>query len=549
MSKESEPAHSGSAGRGKIDPIAIADAALGELLGGVLPTFAISLSDNGLIIPSPDGVPVCEGRLVDIGSGMELCVPSEYQRIIDAWQSVCATGLGTAFIHLRADPSELIPLHFIDARHRFGTYLLVFRSRVTLIARDESVQAAFRPRLCVLERDRTGAVVAADNAATTILGWSRAELIGKNTLHLTHPDDRTRVVASWMECLSRPQCEQRGLVRYRHRDGHYLWFETAHDNLLANPAVGRIISQMIDVTDRMEAIEAQRAQAQLLRQITEALPVGILQMDAQRHVVHRNERLGAILGVANATAFDDQFALLRRADREALRAALDALGDDDFMPDIEVVVEHPNGERRCSIGLRKLTAHDGTATGAIACVADVTDSARLRDELKKRATRDKLTQCFNRAAILELLAGTLRAIPAVYHGLAVLFVDLDGFKQINDTYGHAAGDDVLRRAAQRISHGVRPHDVVGRLGGDEFLIVCPDTETPQSARAIALRLDAALSQPITIGGTTITQSSSIGVAWTAQAIDPDALVARADAAMYQAKRAKRGPVVTEASIP
>jgi diguanylate cyclase (GGDEF)-like protein/PAS domain S-box-containing protein len=364
-------------------------------------------------------------------------------------------------------------------------------------------------------------------------------------LHLTHPDERTDVVASWMECLSLPNCEQRGLFRYRHRDGHYVWFETMHVNRLADPAVGRIISQMIDVSDRMEAIEMQRAQAQLLRRLTEALPIGIVQIDAQRRIVHRNERLGALLGIENAATIDEQFARLRECDREAVRAALSALAERDAPGDIEVMLDRSSGER-FSVSIRSLTAEDGTVSGAIACVADITERARMRDELEQRAAFDELTQCRNRATILEKLATLLAAASADFAGLAVLFIDLNGFKQINDTYGHAAGDDLLRCVAQRLLHGVRPADVVGRLGGDEFLVVCPNIDSPELALNIARRLDASVAQPTTIGAQSIVPQASIGVAWSGRPIEAELFVAQADAAMYAAKRENMGPVLSEA---
>jgi diguanylate cyclase (GGDEF)-like protein len=177
------------------------------------------------------------------------------------------------------------------------------------------------------------------------------------------------------------------------------------------------------------------------------------------------------------------------------------------------------------------------------CISDITERVRLREELEVRAKFDMLTRCHNRASILETLEEIMERSKCTKNGVAVVFVDLDDFKAVNDRHGHAAGDEVLRLTAERLLAGVRSGDIVGRLGGDEFLIVCPDVATPEIALSLAQRIGTSLAQTIVLESTAIEPGASIGVAWSDSAVGCDAIAAIADAAMYESKRGARGPVL------
>ena len=121
-------------------------------------------------------------------------------------------------------------------------------------------------------------------------------------------------------------------------------------------------------------------------------------------------------------------------------------------------------------------------------------------------------------------------------GTAVAFIDLDRFKPVNDRFGHAAGDRLLVAVAERLRLTVRGCDRIGRVGGDEFLVICPGVANTAKAIEIGERLAGALNATIDIGAGIVDLRASIGVAWTCEQLDPDALIARADAAMYESKR-------------
>jgi len=164
----------------------------------------------------------------------------------------------------------------------------------------------------------------------------------------------------------------------------------------------------------------------------------------------------------------------------------------------------------------------------------------MREELKRRATFDELTGCYNRASIMLALEANI-ASGQRQAERAVVFVDLDSFKAVNDQHGHAAGDELLSIVAQRLQGVVRDGDMVGRIGGDEFLVVCPDIGGPDQAMGLAERLAGALREELCVATGSIVEQISIGVAWSSgEGADADAIVAQADSAMYESKREGTG---------
>ena len=181
--------------------------------------------------------------------------------------------------------------------------------------------------------------------------------------------------------------------------------------------------------------------------------------------------------------------------------------------------------------------------GAIGCVQDVTDSVVLRQTLEMRAATDDLTGCLNRPAI-EALLNQLLGAAGVDSGVAVAFVDLDRFKAVNDQHGHGSGDQVLVTTGERLRAAVRACDHIGRVGGDEFLVVCPDVDTEEMAAEIGERLASTLNGPVATQRGPVDLRASVGVAWSSDAgCSPADLIRCADEAMYPAKAGERGPVL------
>jgi diguanylate cyclase (GGDEF)-like protein/PAS domain S-box-containing protein len=179
---------------------------------------------------------------------------------------------------------------------------------------------------------------------------------------------------------------------------------------------------------------------------------------------------------------------------------------------------------------------DGKVTASVAVVRDDTERRDAENELVRMALFDPLTGLPNRATLRDRLAHALARGQRRSGTVALLFCDLDEFKQVNDSLGHPAGDEVLRIVAGRLARAVRPADTIGRFGGDEFLVLCEDLPQPEEAVRIAERLQAALRPRLTVAGTDVTVTASIGIAFASHdQVEPDQLVRNADLAMYRAK--------------
>ena len=178
-------------------------------------------------------------------------------------------------------------------------------------------------------------------------------------------------------------------------------------------------------------------------------------------------------------------------------------------------------------------------------VADRTgELAMATRELSRRALHDQLTGLANRTLLWDRLSHRLRLVDRRPASFAVLFLDLDKFKEVNDAWGHAAGDRLLMEAAVRIRDAVRAGDTAARVGGDEFVVLLDEVVSSEQALATAHRLAEVLSAPYEIGGGLQTATASIGVAVGPANFDTaDAVVAAADAAMYDAKRQGAGRCV------
>ncbi|HXW59565.1 MAG TPA: diguanylate cyclase [Solirubrobacteraceae bacterium] len=499
--------------------------------------------ESGLFAEMPDSIKlknhaVLGGRWAIGREGGE-----DREAVFSMWDRVRKQGAGRCLLHPVEYPAELV-FYTLDMRERHGVIfgLFVPTGVISPTAPPPEVEAAPVPRFATVRKDEKSTIVAIDEAITQILGWSAEEIEGRRTLDFIHPEDHPLAIDNWMQMLALPGPGRRVRLRHRTKDGGWVWFELTNHNLLNDPEHSCVISEMVDISDEMATQEELRAREQLLDRLAKTVPVGLFQIDTDRQIVYVNERLREILGIESATTVDEQLATVVPSDRAALEQAFDSVLDDGLDTDTEVKLRLPPGDELhfCTISLRPLSHEDGTISGAIACVADVTDGARMREELKQRATFDELTGCYNRASILRALEANVGS-GRRHADRAVMFLDLDNFKRVNDRYGHAAGDELLRTVAVRLRGALRDEDLVGRIGGDEFLVVCPDIGGPQPAMRLAERLAGALREGVAPASDSIGCQVSVGVVWSSgPEIDADTLVARADRAMYESKRERTG---------
>ena len=206
-----------------------------------------------------------------------------------------------------------------------------------------------------------------------------------------------------------------------------------------------------------------------MSRLSESVPVGLFEIDMAGHVAFTNDRMQSIVGELSASTVPALMSSVVEADKSAFETAIATVLGGQPVDDAEIrfrfrtspSARAADAERVCDVSLRPLTDAAGTVAGAVGCLSDVTDRVQLRQELEVRASVDKLTSCLNRAAALEVLERTTAAPTAPGEGNALIFVDLDDFKSVNDRFGHAAGDRLLAEAAERLRDAARKGDSVG----------------------------------------------------------------------------------------
>jgi diguanylate cyclase (GGDEF)-like protein/PAS domain S-box-containing protein len=510
-----------------------------------------AINANVVTVPMPDSVNLKGHDVMEGHSALDLVIPGHRGLVIDTWEKASKTGIASARVRLAADPERPIMLTFLDARAQHGVFIGAFTTDEQASEQtDEPVipltAPPHTPRFARARKDGLAVLLEIDEAFTQILGWEPEEVVGRRTRDLIHPDDEALAVDNWMNMLASPGPGRRVKLRHQHRDGSWVWIEVTNHNLLDDPEYKCIVAEMVDISEEM-------SREQLLDRLAETLPLGLLQVDSHSRVIYTNDRLHAIVGTQRANTVEEQLSNVVDEDRQVVSEAFTGVLSNGIDSDIEVRVR-PYGERDtdlryCSLNLRALTDASGGVTGAIVCLADVTESARARDELRVRATYDEVTRCYNRASTMAELEAIL-ALDGTDRRPAVIYVDLDDFKDVNDTLGHPAGDEFLRVVAERLHRCVRAEDVVGRIGGDEFLVICPRISAATEAMNTAARLAKSLRHQIHLQIAAMPSSASIGVAWSdGSPTTAETLVAQGDIAMYESKRAGNGePVLFDESM-
>ncbi len=213
---------------------------------------------------------------------------------------------------------------------------------------------------------------------------------------------------------------------------------------------------------------------------------------------------------------------------------------DTVLDGAEGVVQRPDGPELTVLIQRRDLSNDPTVRGVVTTLRDITEERALKRDLAYRASHDEMTGLANSRAWREevLAEGERRRPPG--EGLGVIFIDLDNFKQINDTYGHPVGDQVLAEVAERIRSVLRAGDVAARVGGDEFAVLLRGLSSVEDARAVAQRLAEVLAEPATVESMRAECQASIGLAYTQGPDDVTALVRHADTALYAAKDQGKG---------
>ncbi|QKO23642.1 EAL domain-containing protein [Rhodoferax sp. BAB1] len=460
--------------------------------------------------------------------GEEVWLDVDYQPIHDA------QGLHTGFTLVARDITDTV-----NERVRMQTLLDTLPAGVVL----QSAQ---------------GVVIECNRQAQEMLALPQQKLLGRDRLAEDNMVVRSDLTPYAMadrpsvRTLSSGRGLRGELVGHMRTAGELRWHmvntEPMHD--AAGHLTG-VISCLVDVTQ-------QREQQQLLTLAIESASLGVWQWDIPSGRMDVNDRLLSLFGYQPGQmdlTSDGFLQLIHPDDREGWGWAIRTNLRDSHQPlHWEVRMHHGSGRWMWTLFSGTVVARDGSgrALRMAGICYDINAQKELEEQLRQSARTDSLTRLPNRVELLGRIEASIqRTRQQPGYCFAVLFMDFDRFKQVNDTLGHSVGDELLRQIAKRLEDSLRPGDafvqtsdfsqMAARIGGDEFVVLLDNIRGDLDAQVVAARLLEVLAEPYQIGPHRVSSTASIGIVTTAHmAEDPDSVLRDADIAMYEAKRQGRG---------
>ena len=371
-----------------------------------------------------------------------------------------------------------------------------------------------------------------------ITGYSQAELLALSFQGVTHPDDLARDMHALNKLQSDRMTAYSAEKRYIRKDRSVVWVGVQISFVVDSqglPVYG--ISIIQDISARKRAEQDTAISHQRYRALFEQMSEGILLIDeAMRVVAHNHEAERQLeyssaellrLGVADIELIPDPQAIQRRS------AKVKREGRDDF----ESIYRTGKGRQlHVEVSVKYLDLLDGQRLFQL-LFRDVSEKRHAAHLIEQMAYVDQLTGLANRTLLADRLQQAMAQAQRRSRTLAVAFLDLDGFKRINDQHGHDVGDALLTTLAGRMKDTLRDGDTLARMGGDEFVAVLLDLESTEASIPMLARMLQASAQPVVLGALRLQVSASVGVTFYPQAedVDADQLLRQADQAMYQAK--------------
>ncbi|HVB49163.1 MAG TPA: diguanylate cyclase [Burkholderiales bacterium] len=385
-----------------------------------------------------------------------------------------------------------------------------------------------------------GRVLKANHRLAETFGYGIHELLATPLAALYPSADALEA----LEASARAQLAQCGAfakdVRLRRKDGAHFWARCGLDAIDRDDLSKGLLWTVLDVTEIKQAEQALRESAAQLRLFADNVPAMSIVYDETLHCLYANKRFAEYFGLTTESIVGKHLReIVGEEAHEEIKVHFDRVLQ-GYPTGYERSRRLPDGEcRYLDVKLIPHIGEQGQVRGLFAVTSDITERKEQENRIRQLAQRDALTGVANRLLFDEHLRRALSLSARTGHRVALLYIDLDKFKPVNDTLGHDAGDELLKSAAERITRQVRESDTVARLGGDEFAVILPHIAGPQDAAVVAQRILDALGMPFHLppAGRDVRIGSSIGIAiCPADAWQAEALVKAADAAMYKAKQ-------------
>jgi diguanylate cyclase (GGDEF)-like protein/PAS domain S-box-containing protein len=378
-----------------------------------------------------------------------------------------------------------------------------------------------------------------NRAGAELFGWRPEVWLGRSILDLIHPDD----VASVISSTGTMQAKRVGTpveVRVRLADGSWKLVEIVGRNSLDVEGINGLVVVARDVTKR-RMWEVAGSDTVRFQQVVQHASSVTLLLDRSGEITSVNAAFTRLLGHDVSHVVGRPLVSFCAADAtNDLAFAIEKAGTETRLVSCEATMRHADpalAPRPMRFEIVNLL-DDPVVEGLVVTGYDVSELYHTRRTLEHLARHDALTGLVNRSVLLD----ELERVVAEHLPAAVIFIDLDKFKAVNDLLGHESGDELLRTVSERLLGIVRPGDVVARVGGDEFVIVAYDVGDRQTGQTLCDRIDATLSMPYLLTEGPMRVAASVGIALLVD--DEDAtvtgLLADADLAMYEAKAARRG---------
>jgi diguanylate cyclase (GGDEF)-like protein/PAS domain S-box-containing protein len=360
---------------------------------------------------------------------------------------------------------------------------------------------------------------------------------------MIHPDSRPVLEKAWAHAIGRGVPFDLLLRIIRANSEERCVHARAVPEMTKDGTVTKLVGTLMDDTDRVEADRLQLASDTRIEIGFEQEGIGAAILDLEGIPIRVNPAVCSLLGRPEEHLVGRHWTEYTHPDQvpswRSLLARV-AAGHDTYA--VEGRYVRPDGDVVwASSHVTLVRDESGAPQYFLAQLQDITDRKSMEHELAHQALHDTLTGLPNRTLLTDRLVHGLEGSRRRGSKLGVLFFDIDSFKTINDTFGHVAGDDLLRHVAKRIADVVRPGDTVARNGGDEFVVVCDDASVLE-AKQIAERVIVTLSAPFSIRNHEITLTASVGIAISDRDATPETLLRDSSSAVYRAKERGRGSI-------